>query len=58
MAKGNTISPNNDWQVESDLRTLCEAEEIKKDNKRMKACKEMAKKKMMSMASVATEEGE
>lgn len=56
MAKG--ISPayrEDDWQTENDLRTLCDAEAIKKDPKRMKKCQEMAKKKMMDMASVAHE---
>ena len=34
MAKGNRISATkmeDDWQVESDLRTLMEAEKIEKD---------------------------
>lgn len=46
-----SISPDKKWQVESDLRTLCEAEEIKKDPKRFKACQEMAKEKMMEMGA-------
>jgi len=55
MGKGSSISMDKEWQVESDLRTLCEAEAIRKDPKRMKACQEMAKKKMMDMAGVAGE---
>lgn len=41
------------WRTEDDLRTLCAAEEIKKDPARMKKCKEMAKMKMNEMKSVA-----
>lgn len=41
-----------EWKAESDLRTLCDAREIRKDPKRMKAVKEMAKKKLEGMASV------
>lgn len=42
-----------DWQTESDLRTLQEAECIKRDPMRMKACQEMAKKKLTEMAAIA-----
>ena len=52
MAKAASISSNNDWQVEDDLRTLCKAKEIEKDPKRMAACQKMADKKMKEMASV------
>lgn len=45
----------DDWQVESDLRTLCEAEKIEKDSKRMAKVTALAKKKMMDMASIASE---
>lgn len=40
------------WEVENDLRTLCDAEEIKKDSKRMTACKSLAKDKMKAMGAV------
>lgn len=53
--KGTAIKADDDWKVESDLRTLCEAEAIKKDPKRLKACQDMAKKKMMDMAAVASD---
>lgn len=43
-----------EWRVEDDLRTLLEAEKIKKDSKRMKAVKELAKKKMEDMMHVAS----
>lgn len=49
----SACSPDKKWQVESDLRTLCEAEEIKKDPKRFKACQDMAREKMVEMGSVA-----
>jgi hypothetical protein len=41
------------WRTESDLRALQDAEAIKKDPKRFKACQELAKKKLMEMASIA-----
>lgn len=47
--------PMDDWQTEDDLRTLCRAEEIKKDSKRMSKCKALAKKKMMEVAAIASE---
>ena len=46
------------WQVREDLRTLCEAEKIKKDAKRFKRCQELAKQQMLEMAGVASEEAE
>jgi hypothetical protein len=45
--------PDHDWQTESDLRTLTEAEEIRKDKKRFAKAKELAKKKLRDMAAVA-----
>lgn len=54
MAKASpAASPDRNWEAEADLRTLCEAEEIKKDSKRMGACKKMAKEKMKAMGAVA-----
>jgi hypothetical protein len=47
------VMPNDDYQVEDDLRTLCRAAEIHKDPKRMKACQAMAKKKAAEMEKVA-----
>lgn len=49
------LAMDKEWEVESDLRTLLEAEKIKKDPKRMKAVKEMAKKKMEDMVNVAAD---
>ncbi len=43
------------WQVEDDLRTMARAEEIQKDSKRMAKVTALAKKKMMEMASIASE---
>lgn len=48
-------SPPDDWQVESDLRTMMESEAIEKDPKRLAAVQALAKKKMMDMASIASE---
>lgn len=41
------------WQVESDLRALATAEEIRKDPKRLAAVKVLAKEKMAEMAKLA-----
>ena len=45
-----------DWQGEEDLRTMVRAEEIKKDPKRFAKVTALAKKKMMDMAAVATDD--
>ena len=45
---------SDDWQTEDDLRTLVRAREIEKDPKRMKAAQELAKKKMVEVAAVAS----
>ena len=61
MAKGNTIAVSkapDDWQVESDLRTMMESEMIEKDPKRLAAVQALAKKKMMDMAAIAVEKSE
>lgn len=57
MAKGSVmaIPADKEWQIESDLRTLMEAEKIEKDEKRFKAAKELAKKRLLDLASVASE---
>jgi len=44
-----------EWQTEDDLRTLVRAREIEKDPKRMKAAQELAKKKMVEVAAVASD---
>lgn len=44
---------DNDWRAEDDMRTLMEADKIKKDAKRLKAAKAMARKKLESMKCVA-----
>lgn len=53
MAKVDMIAPKNEWEVEEDLRTLMRAAEIKKDQKRMARVKELAKKRLEEVASVA-----
>lgn len=59
MAKGATVisarKMEDDWQAESDLRTMIEYEAICKDPKRMAKVQALAKSRMMEMASIATE---
>lgn len=57
MAKKSevAIKPDEEWMVESDLRTLMEAEKIEKDPKRMAKVRALAKKKMMEAAAIASE---
>lgn len=50
------IGYDTDWQCEEDLRTLVRAEEIKNDPKRFAKVTALAKKKMMDMAAVATDD--
>lgn len=54
----NTISEDESWKVESDLRTLMECEAIEKDPERMKKVRALAKQKMLEVAAIATGEGE
>lgn len=49
------VRAEDDWQVESDLRTMMECEAIEKDPKRLAAVQALAKKKMLGMASIASE---
>lgn len=44
-----------EWRAESDMRTLMEAEQIRKDPKRLKAAQDCAKKKLEAVASVMGE---
>lgn len=56
MAKLSTSAADDaEWQAERDLRTLVECEKIEKDPKRLKAARELAKKRMMEVAAVAAE---
>jgi hypothetical protein len=50
MAKRtNAVSVPQDWQAESDMRTLVEAQAIRGDKKRFAAATRMAKKKSEEM---------
>lgn len=52
-----SVAPDEQWRVESDLRTLMEAEAIERDPKRYKAAKQLAQKKLLEIAAVAGESG-
>ena len=58
MAKKSvvTIKPDEEWQVEADLRCLLEAEKIEAVPKRMAKVRALAQEKMMEVAKVASEE--
>lgn len=45
------------WRAESDMRTLAEAEDIRKDPKRLAAAKAMAKEKLAELQKVVGQEG-
>jgi PHD/YefM family antitoxin component YafN of YafNO toxin-antitoxin module len=52
---GKSISMDaseDDWQAKSDMRTLAEAEEIRKDPKRFKAAMEKAREKLAEIESL------
>jgi hypothetical protein len=55
--KGITVSDKSeqDWRAESDMRALAEAEEIRKDPKRLKAALAKAKEKIAELQSLQTE---
>ena len=51
----SSVAPSDDWQVESDLRTMLEAEKIEKDPKRLAKVQALAKQQMLANASIASE---
>jgi hypothetical protein len=55
--KGIKVSDGSeqDWRAESDMRALAEAEEIRKDPKRLKAALAKAKEKIAELQSLQTE---
>ena len=57
MAKKTAVlvKPDEEWRAEADLHTLLEAEKIKADPKRMAKVRALAQKKMMEVASIASE---
>ena len=58
MAKVMKIAEDDEWRVESDLRTLMDAEKIRRDPKRLAKAQALAKTRMLEAASVASEEPE
>lgn len=58
MAKSNKvkIAEDEEWRVESDLRTLMDAEKIRRDPKRLAKAKALAKARMLETAAVASAE--
>lgn len=54
---GKMDAQEKKWRTEEDLRTLANAEEIKRDPERMKACKLMAKQRMTDLESVVSSSG-
>ena len=55
--KGITVSDKSEqgWRAESDMRALAEAEEIRKDPKRLKAALAKAKEKIAELQSLQSE---
>lgn len=49
-------SSDYDWETEEDLRTLVRAKEIEKDPKRLAKAQALAKKKMIEVAAVASDD--
>jgi hypothetical protein len=50
------VDSDEDWRARSDMRTLCEAEEIKRDKGRHEAAKKKATEEMAKVAAVAKSE--
>lgn len=55
MNRAQAIAEDKKWRAESDMRTLIEAAEIRKDPKRYKAAKEAALAKREELAAVVTQ---
>ena len=53
MAKGTPmVADDKKWQAESDLRILKEADEVRKDPKRLKAASDMAVKEVKALKTI------
>ena len=52
MASKAIPESSDDWRIDSDLRTLAEAEAIKKDSKRYKAALSRAQEKIAELKEV------
>lgn len=50
-----SISEDEEWRVEQDLRTMVECEAIEKDPKRLAKVQALAKRKMLEVAAIAAE---
>lgn len=50
--------PSEDWRVESDVRTLMQAEEIRDDPKRLKAAQKRAKEMVEDLQTINAETAE
>ena len=50
-----SAADDKDWRAESDMRTLAEAEEIRKDPARLKAAQAKAREKIEELRSLAPE---
>ena len=55
MGKISATRAEDDWQAESDMRTLMEAEKIKADPKRFEKAQKLAKARLLEVAAVASE---
>lgn len=55
----NVVSMDmGDYQTEDDMRTMCKAQMIQKDPKRLKACMDMAKKQIAALESMNPDEND
>ncbi len=54
MAKNSpaSVGMDQDWEAESDMRTLAQAEEIRKDPKRLKNALAKAKEKIAELQAI------
>lgn len=57
-AMNATVSPDEEWRVEEDMRTLINAREIQADPKRMAKVKTLARKRLETVAVVLGESSE
>lgn len=58
MAKKSTAMADTDWQAQSDMRTLVEAQQIRDDPKRFKAAQAEAKKQAEALEEAFEPAGE
>lgn len=53
MTKASAVKQEREWRAESDLRSLKEAEDVRRDRARLSAARRIAQKQMVGLRRIA-----